>query len=238
MTSSGGLKGRQLYIRDLGQAVARPLLGTERGRIPFFDPDGEWVGYQDNAYILRKVSVRGGAPVTICSLSGDAAGASWGTDDTILFGSRSGGLHRVSAAGGDPEVLTTPDVEQGEIGHVWPHVLPDGRAVLFTVLTPDQSESRHIALLSMATGEHKRLITGGTHPRYLPTGHVLYGVEGTLRAVPFDLESLEVTGAPVPVVENVMMKDSGAANFAVARNGTLVYVVWDLRPSGLGAGNC
>ena len=73
----------------------------------------------------------------------------------------------------------------------------------------------------------------GSYPRYVPTGHLVYGVDdGTLRAVRFDADELEVTSDPIPVVEGVNTKASGAANFGVAQNGSLVYV-----PSAAGAGS-
>ena len=60
----------------------------------------------------------------------------------------------------------------------------------------------------------------------MPTGHLVYGVRGTLQAVGFDLDRLAVTTDPVPVVDTVNMKGTGAANFSVAQNGSLVYVRW------------
>ena len=45
------------------------------------------------------------------------------------------GLLRVAAGGGEPEVLTTPNRDQGELDHLSPEVLPGGQAVLFTIAT-------------------------------------------------------------------------------------------------------
>jgi serine/threonine-protein kinase len=45
-----------------------------------------------------------------------------------------------------------------------------------------------------------------------------------LRAVRFDPVRLEVLGDPVTVVERVLTKPTGAANYAVSRAGTLVYI--------------
>ena len=39
---------------------------------------------------------------------------------------------------------------------------------------------------SLKSGERKRLIAGGTDARYLPTGHLVYALGGTLFAVVFD----------------------------------------------------
>ena len=148
--------------------------------------------------------------MTLCELPppGFLTGASWGTDDTIIFAALgSTGLQRVRAAGGEPESVTTPDQEKGETAHRWPHILPGGEAVLFTIVKGTEFE---IALLSLDTGEIRTLLTGGSGPRYASTGHLVYGIDGTMWAVPFDLDRLEVTGDPVLVLEGVVTKASGA----------------------------
>ena len=226
MTSTGDNPSRHLYVRDLNQLVATPLLGTERAKSPFFSPDGEWVGFQlsggSDANTLKKISVLRGPPVTICNAGSALLGVSWGPDDTIVFsGFRSKGLLRVPAVGGEPEVLTTLNTERDEVNHTWPEFLPGGEAILFNIVT---TESNQIAVLSLATGEQQTLVANGSNPRYSPTGHVVYGVDGTLWAVPFDLEGLAVTGDPVPLLEGVVTKSSGAANFSFSRDGSMVYV--------------
>ena len=156
-------------------------------------------------------------------------GASWGADDRIVFGTRGAGLFRVAVDGGETEELSTLDTEQGETGHLWPFVIPRANAVLFvidTTLATFTLTSGQLAALDIGTGKVKRLgLTGGS-PRYVSTGHLVYGVEdGSVMAVPFDLRSLELVGNPVPVVDGVVMKGSGAANFSISDNGRLVYVL-------------
>ena len=132
----GGYAARQLYVRHIDQLDATPLRGSERAHSPFFSPDGSWVGFQDIVdNTLKRVSILGGQPQTIANMGAALGGATWGPDNTIVFASRTGdntGLWRVPAVGGEPEVLTTIDSEQGQTGHRYPHVLPNGRAVLFT----------------------------------------------------------------------------------------------------------
>ena len=217
------VEGRQLVVRALDELEATPLGGL--GDVPrgvFISPDGNWVGYIAER-VLKKVSILGGPPVTICELpDGAGRGASWGDDDTIVFATTGpGGLWRVPAGGGEPEELTTPDAEQGD--HLWPEILPGSTAVLFTIIG-GPVEGAQIAVLSLNSGETKILIPGGSNPRYAPTGHIVYGVGGTLRAVGFDLDNLEVTTDPVPVLDGVITKDSGAANFGMSQSGSLAYV--------------
>ncbi|MHC4483465.1 MAG: protein kinase domain-containing protein, partial [Planctomycetota bacterium] len=128
---------RKIYLRELDEFKAKPLPGTEGAFSPFFSPDGQWVGYADlYQWKLKKVSLQGGKPMTLCD-SIQFYGGSWETDDTIIFtpglGSKEeGGLWRISASGEGLEQLTVVDPNQGERGHVWPQILPGGKAVLFT----------------------------------------------------------------------------------------------------------
>ena len=102
----------QLFRRSLDQLEPIPIRGTEGATTPFFSPDGEWVGFASNGQ-LRKVSIAGGLPTTLCSLSSFMRGASWGSDDQIVFSVDGVGLLRVPAAGGTPEILTEPDRDAG-----------------------------------------------------------------------------------------------------------------------------
>ena len=120
--------------------------------------------------------------------------------------------------------MTTPDPAQHEGNHAFPSVLPRGRGVLFTIATAGQADSPQVAVLDLKTGQRKTLIRGGSDAQYVETGHLIFAAAGALRAVRFDPARLEVLGDPVTVVEHVLMKPTGAANYAVSRQGTLVYV--------------
>ena len=218
---------RQLHLRSIDQLVGAPVRGTAGGVAPFVSPDGEWVGFTDAGLTtLQKVSMFGGPPVMLCESENFITGASWGADDQIIFGTFLGGLFRVSAGGGEPEPLTRVDDEQSATSHVWPSVIPEAQAVLFVTATGAPATAHRLAVLSLDSGEVTDLGLAGTSPRYVATGHLLYAdFDGSVRAVAFDLTRLEVSGNPVPVVERVVVKDpTGAANFAVTRAGTLVYV--------------
>lgn len=217
-----------LFVRPMDELEASPLRNTVNGRNPFVSPDGDWVGFiaRDDDTI-KKISIRGGPAVTICDVTGSLRGASWGEDDTIVFAlNNNAGLFRVPAAGGEPKSLTTPEEN---VSHRFSEFLPAARGVLFTIVTNNTLETAQVAVLDLKTGDHETL-TPGTSPRYSDTGHIVYSVEGTLLAAPFDLGSLSVTGDPIPVLEGVDTKSNGAGNFSLSREGSLVYV-----PSGQGS---
>ena len=213
----------QLYLRQMDQLEATPIPGTEGARTPFFSPNGQWVGFVANRK-LKKISLQGGQPITI----GDSGyrGASWGENDTVLFeGPSHADLWRVSAGGGTPQLVSTPNTAEGEASHRWPQILPGGKGAIFTIQPASgRHDETRIAILSLENGESRILLEGGTLARYVPSGHVIYTRYGSLLAVPFDLQRLEVTGTSVPVIEDVAMFESGAAYLAVSSTGSLAYL--------------
>ena len=219
---------KRLFLRRMESGDIAPLAGTEGATTPTFSPDGKWIAYFAEGK-LKKVPVEGGKPVTLCAADGDNRGASWGADDRIVFtGHYTQGLSRVPGAGGQPERLTQLDAERGERTHRWPHAVPEHDLVLFTVGSMDSPESydgARIDALRPSTGERKTVLQGASMARYVEGGHLLFGREGFLFAVPFDVDRLEVRGSPVPVVENVMgMRSSGVVHADFASNGLLAYV--------------
>jgi hypothetical protein len=145
------------------------------------------------------VSIFGGPPVTVTESPSFIRGASWGADDQIIFGTRNLGLFRVAGGGGEPETLTTLD--QGEGSHLWPFIIPDRQAVLFVISTGQLLATGQLAVLELDTRKITQLGLAGVSPHYVSTGHLVYAaVDGSVRAVPFDAASLEVTGNPVPLV--------------------------------------
>ncbi len=215
----------QLYLRALDELEAQPLTGTE-GRsaaMPFFSPDGQWIGFYSFASTaLMKVALSGGAAVTVAGVT-EVFGASWGADDTIVFGQGVGGILRIAGTGGTPDVLVSVEPPNRASQ---PQMLPGGEAVLYTLGTGRGTpDTRQIVVEHLATGERTVVVEGGSDARYLPTGHLVYALGGTLLAVPFDVDRLEVTGGPVPVVEGVSRATAtGAANADMSRTGALVYL--------------
>jgi serine/threonine protein kinase/Tol biopolymer transport system component len=218
----------QLYVRDLDQTQGRALPGTEGAMTPFFSPNGKWVAFFAKAK-LQKIAVTGGAPEMLCAAA-DARGGDWGPDDTILFTpTPNSPLERVSANGGTPEPVTTlneapkPDSRS----HRWPSYLPGGKQALFNVVYHAGNPLDHsdIAVVSLATGKYQILIRGGSYPRYVPGGYIVYVVGTDMLAAPFDAASSRVTGPPVTIVKGVETQPySGGAQFSFSESGTLLYL--------------
>ncbi|MFN2446013.1 MAG: hypothetical protein ABR606_10610 [Vicinamibacterales bacterium] len=218
-----------LYTRSLSDLESKRFEEVPTGAAAFFSPDGRWLGFFITTPTtgMRKIALSGGAPVTVCA-TGNFAGATWADDDTIYFvPEMPGGVSSVPAAGGQPKEILKVDVENGERILKFPHALPGGRALLYTVATVDSEsfDDAHVAVVSLDTGRRKTLVEGATYPRYSPTGHLVYARNGNLLAVRFDPRRLEVTGQPFTVLEGVLMsRNTGLANFDIAGTGDLAYI--------------
>jgi Tol biopolymer transport system component len=224
---------QRLYLRPMGQLEATPIRGTEgtdaaAGRSPFFSPDGRWIGFWQDGQ-LKKVSITGGAPLVLCAAQ-NPFGASWMTDNTILYGQSeqgggkgTAGIWRVSSEGGKPEHVVK--VEAGYVAQ-GPQMLPGGRAILFTLVRFPEPDTAQIVVQLLDSGRRHVVVPRGTDAQFVPTGHLVYALDGTLLAVPFDVTRLAVTGAAVPLVEDVAQQNV-TAHFAISSHGALVYVPRD-----------
>jgi serine/threonine protein kinase/Tol biopolymer transport system component len=222
--AAGSPERSQLYVRRLDQLQAVPLAGTEGANSPFFSPDGQWVAFFAEA-TLKKISVNGGATVTLADTN-SVRGGWWDESDQITFAALSvnAPLLRVSASGGPVATLTT--LQPGELTHRWPQVLPGGKAVLYTANDiVNNFDAANLIVQQLPSGPRTIVHRGATYGRYLPSGHLVFVREATLFAAPFDLNRLEITGAPVPVIEGVSSANQiGGAQFSVSNDGTLVYL--------------
>jgi len=221
VATQGGMQ--QLYLRSMDSLEAGAIPNTEGAVNPFFSPDGQWVGFFAGGKLM-KVSVSGGAAVTL-SNAAFPRGASWDRGGMIAFSPTTNGpIQQVPSAGGTPQPLTR--IGTGEVTHRWPEFLPGGTAVLFVASSVLANwTTAQVAVQSVETGERQDLASGGTNPRYAPTGHLVYAQSGALMAVPFDPQRLAVEGTAVPIVEGVLQSlSSGDAQFSVSATGALVYV--------------
>ncbi len=222
----------RLYVRSRNSLAGTPLLGTEGGFSPKASPDGSRVAFLSaiSGTVVQVVSLVGGPPIEAADSGLDIQGVSWSPDGQHLYAVAQGagrvgpGLVRVAAGGGGPlHIVTRIDSTRGEIDHLWPSALPNGKGVLFQVLHGNNLADSDIAVVDLETGEHRYLVRG-TYAVYATSGHLVYvTIDGTLMARPFDQDNLELTGDPRALAEGLGGRFAGAADLSVSATGTLIY---------------
>ncbi len=217
---------RRVFLRDLSNDAARPIAGTEGARALTFSPAGDEIAYWVDT-VLRRVSVAGGPSATI-RIAKDVSGMAWGPAGLVVG---EGTLIFSTVEGADMHGLTAARelVRSG-----MPSFLPDGKTILYTEYEKQwTSGDERVMVLSLTPGARPRLLVrNAADARYLPTGHLAFMRQGTLFVVPFNVNTLQVAGDPVPVLPDVSQAivawDSVdltlAGQFAVSPQGTLAYV--------------
>ena len=218
------IQSTQMRIRRLDQSDAE-VLATGALYNPFFSPDSNWVGFASPS-ALMKVPATGGTPLEFMEVN-RSRGATWTSDNEVVFArDPASPLEIVSADGGEARPLTQFDEAEAEATHRWPQFVPGTRKVIFTVHTASVGnfEAASIQVVDLDTGEKKILYRGGYYGRYVNSGHLLFLNDGTLFAIPMDLDSLEIVGSAVPVAQAVANDPGeGGGQFSVSSNGILVH---------------
>ncbi|MEO8480075.1 MAG: protein kinase [Gemmatimonadota bacterium] len=220
---------RRLVVRHRDQLDAVPIPGTENGVNPAFSPDGNRVVFLVDE-TLRIANIDGGPVQLVTDSLVGVPGLAWGSDGYIYFDRRGvGPLLRVRETGGAPEAVSTLDAATGELQHVWPDVLPNGRGVIMVLNRggPGRGaqETDGIAVLDLKTGKHRELFRG-VYARYAASGHLLYVTHaGELMGVPFDEDRLTITGPAVALATGIAISSigTGAVDLTISRNGVLWY---------------
>jgi serine/threonine-protein kinase len=214
---------RQLMVRRLDEIDGSPLPGTAGARGPFFSPDGRWLAFFAGNEI-KKILVAGGTPLSVCRIESfrdnQEASGGWISDDTIIFSTDQdeNNLLVVPSAGGEAKVLTKTARESQERGFGFPAEIAGTHSLLLTVKLA--TGPRHIDVLDLDSGVRKTVVADGDIAQYVENGYVVYRSGGTLRAIRFDSDRMEVVGDPAAVIAG----GTPASGFSISRAGTLAYV--------------
>jgi hypothetical protein len=227
-----------LFMRRIDELEAGPIPGTEGGIAPFLSADDRWVGFWADGK-LKKVPVEGGIAQDLCKAG--MYGACWGVNDRIVFSDDvNQGLSSIAASGGDPEVITVPDIAQDEGYHRLPSYLPNDRGILFTVIRSGMGLVKdlnpRVALFDSRTGERKFLIDDASDAQYILTGHIVFLRRGELWAVPFSLQELETTGPSMPIRSDIVQaliptgRNTTAGQYSISESGRLIFAPGGVPP--------
>jgi Tol biopolymer transport system component len=209
----------RLWTRNLAEASARSLAGTEYASFPFWSPDGRVIGFFAEGKVkaidvqTRMVRTLSTAPVP--------AGAAWSRDGVILHPLvPDGPLFQTTGDGG--ALAPATQLATGQTGHRGPAFLPDGRHFLF--YAAGSAEARGIYVGELGMLRIRRLLNADTPAVFVPPHHLLYTQNGTLFAHGFDPETATVRGEPFAVSEQVAAdSNAGLAAVSASSSGTIAY---------------
>ncbi len=215
--------GSRLWLRRIDQLDATPIAGTENASNPFFSPDGNRVGFIKNGNEVRIASLAGAPTVTLTDKANSSSG-DWGDDGFVYFEVDSG-VARIRSTGGEIEPVYTIQPKAKEVATEWVHVLPGAKGILFRLRHVGQGPADfEIMAMPLPKGPAKSLVRG-VYATYSPTGHLLVVTsDGKLIGIPFDAKKLQLTGAPIALLEGIGVRNGGFnIDLALAPNGTLAY---------------
>jgi len=213
----------RLWMRPLNSLAAQGLAGTENGVLPFWSPDGQWVGFFADGK-LKKVPATGGSAQLICDAPA-GRGGTWSPQGVIVFAPTIvGPLLRVSANGGVPTPVTQLDPSTGETTNRWPDFLPDGVHFLYLgrQVSPNQPSAVYVG--SLDSFSHKKILDVLSEAKYAAPGYLVYARNNTLFAQRFDVRSLSLEGEAEPIAGDVSVQMFMLrTGFALSQTGQLVY---------------
>jgi serine/threonine protein kinase len=200
----------RLWRQGLEDLSTVPLPGTENASDPFWSPDARFIGFFQ-AGKLKKIPASGGAALTLCDAEG-GGGGTWNRDDVIVF-SDFFSLYRVSASGGEPQLIVAPGGAPSD-SYQFPFFLPDGDHFIY------RGAGRQTFVRSLKSADVKELGAGGN--AQFAQGRVIFWRDGSLLAQALDTRRLQLTDEILQLAKDVRGAVTGAS-FSVSNNGVLVY---------------
>ncbi|MDH4351346.1 MAG: serine/threonine-protein kinase, partial [Gemmatimonadota bacterium] len=221
-----GTPEQRLYTRRIDDLAVEVIPGTDGAYMPFFSPDGRWLGFAQGMQ-LRKVDLESGTTLTIGPLVMSAqfvSGAFWSEADTIYYSMETqGGLYKVSAAGGAPP--TRLGVDSTRL-YYWPSLAPGSRWLVTSATDPSRTgRGTDIVAISLESGAVRTVMSEVPWGMAL-TDEVMLArlADGSILGARWDANDPAMVTDRVPLLNNVQGTAQGVPHLAVSHNGMLFYL--------------
>jgi Tol biopolymer transport system component len=219
-----------LYARRLDRYDESLIRGTEGDSVwPAFSPDGKWLAFirQSTPPKLMKLPVDASSPpVELAELPEGSASLAWPRGGFLFtLTPKPFSLVRVSVDGGPSEPALKLPSGLAQNFMLLTDTLPSDRYLLAAGDSyGDRGWQMNVLALDTETGEARVLVEDGVFAAWSPTEHLVFSRRGTLLAVSFDEQRIEVLSGPVAILDGLRMPAPAASGwFRFSNDGTLVY---------------
>jgi serine/threonine protein kinase len=214
-----------IWIYEPGSQEAKTVANTEGANFPFWSADGKSIGFFADGK-LKRLDLAGGPIQTLCDAP-TGRGGTWNLRGDILFtpsGHLGVGLYRISASGGTPTQVTVPDKTQDKDSDRWPMFLPDGIHYLYSSIDLSGQQQLSSVYVGQLDSDQKELLTKTrSNVAYVAPGYLLFYRDQTLFSQRFDAKAIQLSGDPVPILNDVQYSSRiSKAVYAAGNNHLLV----------------
>jgi tRNA A-37 threonylcarbamoyl transferase component Bud32 len=209
----------------LDGSEARILEGIEQNLADFaISPDGRtFTAANASTGSIFRYPIGGGAGMPLPREVANGLRGVWASDGSYWLGRKTTGQTDIAR-------ISPKDSVSYPLGHhrtdlYLNQILPGDRFALAT-RTPIGSATGPVVILDLRSGEEAVLINEPVVEARYATGHLVYVLgDGRLQAAPFDVQSRRLTGSAATLASGVTRTGNGQAQFSVASNGTVAFLV-------------
>ena len=215
---------RYLCLRKISENSFRLLKDSNGAFLPFFSPDGQWIGFLTENKI-KKIELSSGLLKTICDAKNPHVGAVWGDDGMIYYGDSEGSFfYKVSESGGEPTEVTDKIPALIEINDFVS--TPSSSGVLFR--SPDPNVSRGALstyYIELSSGEITRLGGGQTPSVY--KDYIAKIEDGQIRIRKLNFDTLQFSGKAKTLTGSKIRHSVHTSQFMLSDNNIMIFLRGD-----------
>jgi Tol biopolymer transport system component len=218
-------KERHLCLRSLSDDTFQLLKGSNGAVLPFFSPDGNWVGFLTEKKI-KKIEISSGLLVEVCAAKNPYPGATWSDDGVIYFGNSEGSSFlKVDANGGEPEL-----VSKKILWVMNPSAVSNGMGVVFDSPGIDVYRAPMSVYFVPANEDTPLKMLDGSVPSWFGEKHLIALEDNQLRLTKFDIETFKPLEKAKTILNSKIRNERKHAQYSISQNNIIAFIEGDSTP--------